>query len=79
MWCPSQMFPLLIGDAVPENDPNWDNYLRLLKTEEIVFVPKTTVQLAAYLSILVAEYLEEYTNLYEKPVSITWYTTHNKF
>ena len=68
MWCLSRMLPLLIGDFVAEDDPNWENYLRLLKIEEIIFAQQTTVQLAAYLSVLVAEYLENYTNLYEKPV-----------
>ena len=63
------MLPLVIGDLVPDNNPHWEHFLCLLETEEIVFAQRTTVQLAAYLSVLVESYLREYTNLYEKPVT----------
>ena len=63
------MFPLLVGDLVPEDDANWENFLTLLKIEEIVFAPKTSVQLAAYLDILVGEYLEDFKSLCENPTN----------
>ena len=69
MWCLARMLPLVIGDLVPENEPHWEHFLCLLQIEEIVFAPRTTVQLAAYLSVLVESYLREYTSLYEKPVT----------
>ena len=69
MWCLARMLPLVIGDLVPENEPHWEHFLCLLQIEEIVFAQRTTVQLAAYLSVLVDSYLREYTSLYEKPVT----------
>ena len=68
MWCLSRLLSLFVGDLVPKEDPNWDNFLRLLKIEELIFAPKSSVKLAAYLSVLVADYLEEYNNLYEKGI-----------
>jgi hypothetical protein len=68
MWCLSRLLPLLIGDLVPEDDKRWQNFILLLQIEEIVFASKTTAQLAAYLDVLVGEYLEEFTKLYERPI-----------
>lgn len=53
------MLPLTIGDLIPVDDKHWENFLRLLKVEEIVFAPRTSVQLAAYLAVLTEEYLAE--------------------
>ena len=60
------MLPLLIGDFIPVADGHWDNFLRLLKIEEIVFAPRTSTQLAAYLAVLTEEYLSEFSELYER-------------
>ena len=68
MWCLSRLLPLLIGDLVPEDDKRWQNFILLLQIEEIVFASKTTAQLAAYVDVLVGEYLEEFTKLYERPI-----------
>jgi len=37
------MLPLLTGDLIPADDKHWENFLRLLKVEEIVFAPRTSV------------------------------------
>ena len=47
------MLPLLTGDLIPVVNDHWENFLRLLKIEEIVFVPQTSIQLAAYLAVLI--------------------------
>ena len=60
------MLPLLIGDLIPVVDDHWENFLRLLKIEEIVFAPRTSTQLAAYLAVLVEEYLEEFKEIHER-------------
>lgn len=74
--------PLLIGDLVREEDERWQNFILLLQIEEIVFAPKTSVQLAAYLDVIVGEYLEEFANLYERPIipkqHNIWYITQHK-
>ena len=62
MWCLARMFPLMVGDL----EKYWANFLRLLKIEEIIFAPKTTVQIVAYLDLLIHEYLEEFGELYER-------------
>ena len=61
MWRLACMLPLVIGDLVPENEPHWEHFFCLLQIEEIVFAQRTTVQLAAYLTVLVDSYLREYT------------------
>lgn len=77
MWCLARMFPILIGDLIPQNDEHWENFLRLLKIEEIVFAPKATPQLAAYLGVLIEEYLEDYVNLNDRlPIPKQHYMVH---
>lgn len=66
MWCFARMLPLLIGDLVPVGDEHWENFLRLLKIEEIVFAPRTSIQLAAYLAVLREEYLAEFSELHNR-------------
>ena len=68
MWCLARMFPLLIGDLVPEGDKNWENLLNLLHIEEILFAPVTSVPLAAYLAILIKDYLENFKELYSQNI-----------
>ncbi|CAB4035128.1 Hypothetical predicted protein, partial [Paramuricea clavata] len=68
MWCLARMFPLLVGDIVPHGDKNWENFLRLLQIEEIVFAPKLSAELASYLGILVQEYLETFADLYDRTI-----------
>ena len=60
------MLPLLVGDLIPVADNHWENFLRLLKIEEIVIAPRTTTQLAAYLAFLAKEYLNEFCELHER-------------
>lgn len=66
MSCLARMMPLLIGDFIPVDDRHWENFLRLLKIEEIVFTPRTTTQLAAYLALLTEEYLTEFSELHDR-------------
>lgn len=58
----------MIGDLILEENERWQHFVLLLQIEEIVFAPKTTVQLAAYLDVLVGEYLEDFIKLYERPI-----------
>ena len=60
------MLPILIGDLVPVGDEHWENVLRLLQIEEIIFAPKTSIQLAAYLTVLTEEYLTGFSELYDR-------------
>ena len=62
------MLPLLIGDLVPEDEESWENFLCLLKIEEIIFAPSCSEEVAAYLAVLVEEYLQNFTKLNERKV-----------
>ena len=69
MWCLARMLPLMLADIMTEDfNDNWQNFLCLLKIEEIVFAPSCTTELAAYLVVLVEEYLEQFTKLYDQRV-----------
>lgn len=60
------MFPLLVGDKIQDEDENWNNFLILLQIEEIAFAPTLSTELAAYLGVLVKEYLETFSELYDR-------------
>ena len=62
------MLPLLIGDLIPKDDSHWENFLQLLKIEEILFAPTTSPELAAYLAVLIEEYLENFSKLYTRSI-----------
>lgn len=66
MWCLARTLPLLIGDVVPESDPHWENFLCLLKIEEIVFSPASSTQLAAFLAVLIEQYLDDFGTLHHR-------------
>ena len=68
MWCLARMLPLLIGDLIPEGEIHWQNFLLLLQIEEILFAPATSPELAAYLVVLISEYLETFSALYTRPI-----------
>ena len=67
MWCLARMLPLMIGDLVEEN-AKWSNFLRLLQIEEILFAPTLSVELAAYLSVVIDDYLQSFKELYKRNI-----------
>lgn len=68
MWCLARILPLLLGDLIEVDDENWDNLLRLLQIEEIVFAPTSTTAIAAYLEVLVKDYLELFIKIYNRRI-----------
>lgn len=66
MWCLSRMLPLLMGDMIPNGEEHWNHFLKPLEIEELVFAPSTSMQLVAYLRVLISEYLDEFKQLYER-------------
>ena len=68
MWCLARHLPLLIGDLVPEQDPYWENLLNLLRIEEILFAPVLSVPLAAYVAVLIQDYLRNFKELYSRNI-----------
>lgn len=66
MWCLARVLPLLIGDLIPDGDEQWENFLCLLKIEEIAFSPVRSTRMAVYLAVLVEQYLNEFKELHER-------------
>jgi hypothetical protein len=60
------VLPLILGPRVPENNVYWLNWLRLLRIVLLCTSPYCSCETASLLRILVAEYLQEFQNLYPR-------------
>ena len=69
MWYLGRFLPLLIGDFIPEDDDYWENFLTLLDIIDYVFAPVTTHRLASHISLLVEDFLTEFSKLYGRPLT----------
>lgn len=54
----------MIGDSVPEGDPNWDNFLLLLSIADYILSPIVSRSIATLLTTLIEDYLESFKELY---------------
>lgn len=63
-WSLLKYMPLIIGDAIPENDPNWKFMLYLSHLVDIVFAPTFTEEMIAYLREVIADHLSTMKELY---------------
>ena len=68
MWCLARMLPLLVGDPISVQNSHWENFLLLLRIEEILFAPTTITKSPAYLVVPIQEYLESFSKLYTRPI-----------
>jgi len=64
MWCLAQYLPLMIADLVPNNNEHWIHYLKLLEIIDYTFAPVITPDKAAYIQMLVEDFLAEFCDLY---------------
>ena len=64
MWCLARLLPIMIGDRIPENDLNWENFLLLLKIADYILAPVTSRSIAAQLTTLIEDYLQSFRELY---------------
>ena len=64
MWCLLRLSPLMFGDYVPENNPHWENFLILLTILNIVMAPVISMNLVAYLRLLIEQHHLEFKELY---------------
>jgi len=64
MWCLARLLPLMIVNSVPEGDPNWDNFLLLLRIADYILSPITSRSIAALLTTLIEDYLQSFKELY---------------
>ena len=49
---------------MPEEDPNWKNFLQLMKITDLVFAPKCSRSTAVFLEGLIDDYLQTFRELY---------------
>ena len=63
MWCFARTPSLLIGDVIPESVTG-RAFFAVLKIEEIVFSPASSTQLAAFLVVLIEQYLDDFGTYY---------------
>ena len=66
MWCLARCLSFFIGEFIPENDRNWDNYMRLLTIMDHVFAPTTTSDKADYMEMLIETLLLSLLNFIPK-------------
>ena len=59
MWCLARLLPLMIGDTVPEGDPNWNNFLLLLSIADYISSPIASRGIATLLTTLAEESFRE--------------------
>lgn len=64
MWNLSSYFPLIIGDKVPEDNPQWECYLTLLKILQICMARIVSPGLAGYLEALIVSHHERFVECY---------------
>ena len=69
MWCLARFLPLIIGDLIPRDDSNWENFLIFLNIMDYTLSPSTTPEKMAYLSVLVEEFLTDISQLYDRPLT----------
>lgn len=63
-WCLARLLPLMIGNSVPEGDPNWDHFLLLLKIADYILSLITSRSIAALLTTLIEAYHQSFKELY---------------
>ena len=64
MWLLARIFPLLVGDLIPRDNPHWDCFLKLLEICDVCTAPVLSADTAAYLELLVEEHHSQFVLLY---------------
>ena len=60
--------PLIVGDIIHRDDSNWENFLTFLDILDYTLSPATTAEKMALLSVLVEDFLTEFSELYDRPL-----------
>ena len=64
MWCLGRFLPTMIGDWVPKDNENWQEFLLLLDIVDILFAPELLPEDIALLSVLIEDHHREFKVLY---------------
>lgn len=68
MWCLARALPFLIGDKIMEGDRRWENFLQLLSIVDYSFAPVLTHSKAAYLGMMIEDFLTDFKELYDRRI-----------
>ena len=60
----TRVFPVILGDLIPEDDPNWASLLLLFRIALILLSPICSANTAAYLTVFIEEKLSSFRKLY---------------
>ncbi|XP_064468696.1 uncharacterized protein LOC135382958 [Ornithodoros turicata] len=63
-WCLLRMFPLIFGDGVPPENPDWEVLLLFLEIANLSFSAEIAVNFVAYLQIKIQEVLCKFVSRY---------------
>lgn len=69
MWTLARFLPLAIGHLVPNNEPHWYNFLRLLEIMDILFARKVSKEDCGYLESLISDHHIAFCQLYDQPIT----------
>ena len=77
-WCLLKIFPFLVSDKVPPEDPYLQHIINLNKINEIVFAPKLRSSMLPYLHEIIRHHYEEFRRLFpeEKAINKLHHLTH---
>ena len=64
MWCLARYLPLLVGDLVPEDDDNWQNFLLLMDIVDYLFASTCNDIIVADLRYKIQAHHTEFKRLY---------------
>lgn len=64
MWCLVRAIPLALGDAVPQDDENWELFILLRRIMDIVFAPHVSMTEIGYLRLLIVDHHNLFKKLY---------------
>ena len=64
IWCLARLLPLMIGEHIPLNNANWNNFTLLVTIIDYIFAPLTSDEISSYVAMLLKEHHERFTELY---------------
>ncbi|XP_064483298.1 uncharacterized protein LOC135396201 [Ornithodoros turicata] len=56
-WCPMRLLPLILGDCVPLENPDWEVLLLYCEVASLCFAPEISLDFVAYLRVRIQELL----------------------
>ena len=68
MWTLATILPLLIGDLIPDDQPNWECFLVLLEITKHVTARLTSPAVACHVAALVHQHHHDFKQCYPSVV-----------